>query len=78
MIIITTSLVPRPSTPPVFDRLQYAASDQKLEVWKAWEQANNHLVSFPDPQRGSGNETNSHTNDSRNSDKLVSCWGVLN
>ena len=31
------SLVPRPSMPPVFDRLQYTASDQKLEVWKAWK-----------------------------------------
>ena len=28
-------LVPRPSTPPAFDR--YTGSDQKLEVWKAWE-----------------------------------------
>ena len=34
-----SSLVPRPSSPPVFDRLQYAkmASDQKLEPGKAWE-----------------------------------------
>ena len=35
---VCTSLVPRPSTPPAFDRFQYAktGSDQKLEVWKAW------------------------------------------
>ena len=37
-----TSLVPRPSSPPAFGRLQYAktehtASDQELEVRKAWE-----------------------------------------
>ena len=36
------SFIPRPSLPPVFDCLQYAktkctASDQKLEVGKAWE-----------------------------------------
>ena len=30
------SLVPRPSTPPAFDRFQYAKTE-KLEVWKAWE-----------------------------------------
>ena len=42
------SLVPRPSTPPAFDRFHdpvckngggilHTGSDQKLEVWKAWE-----------------------------------------
>jgi len=37
---MASSLVPRPSTPPVFDRLQYAKTDgeglgelQTLEVW---------------------------------------------
>jgi len=44
IFVLVGSLVPRPSTPPVFDRLQYAsdqkleyASDQKLEALKAWE-----------------------------------------
>ena len=34
-----TSLVPRPSPAPVFDRLQYAKTEsaQKLEPGKAWE-----------------------------------------
>ena len=35
--VTLASLVPRPSPAPVFDRLQYTASDQKLEPGKAWE-----------------------------------------
>ena len=41
-----SSLVPRPSPAPVFDRLQHTASDQKLEPGKAWE-----LASFPGRSR---------------------------
>ena len=41
------SLVPRPSAPPVFDRLQYAGSDQKLEVWKAWERGYAKVITSP-------------------------------
>ena len=41
-LVFDSSLIPRPSLPPVFDRLQYAkmehtASDQNLEAGKAWE-----------------------------------------